>query len=570
MYVLLGMVISVAHGAPITPPASESMILSSQIDLLIDPGDKLDVRDLARPDIAARFAPLSALRQLAADPPYSIWIRFTLQGVEHAGKGYFLEYLNPIADRVELFLPSLSDGYGLKVSGDTLARQGRDLDHRHPIFHLPAERTEQTYFLRLSGASIKLIRLTLWPVDRFYAYQTGNYFLLGLYFGVMGLLAVANLALGLIAKERIFFSYGLYLTVYALMQASVNGLSFQFLWPNAVFWADRAPGVLVGLSVAFGIGFIRVLLETKRLFPRYDKALLALAFIGLSGSVLNLSLGARIGGPVVIGGGLTLAILALPAGWMSLRLGNQSARYFLFAWSIFLCGVFVTGLAYLGLLPANQYSINAMQIGSSFESILLLLAVAERIHRLRQDRENAERRARSDGLTGLLNHKAFVDAMELRLKESAVNRIPASLLMIDLDYFKEVNDHFGHLAGDRVLEDVAKLLRENTRSQDLVGRYGGEEFAVFLWDISAEEALEIAKRTRQQLANQGFPYLEQKEVSASFGVVHLAFAQEMTAEEAIRRADIALYQAKKRGRNRVEVWLPSAAMADFATARRSD
>jgi diguanylate cyclase (GGDEF)-like protein len=149
------------------------------------------------------------------------------------------------------------------------------------------------------------------------------------------------------------------------------------------------------------------------------------------------------------------------------------------------------------------------------------------------------RQAQEDALTGLLNRRGF-DAALPRGQAGAV-------LMIDLDRFKAVNDRHGHAAGDAVLVQTAGVIAASLRGQDIVARFGGEEFVVYLPDAQAEEAVQVAERIRQAIAAE--VVVEDTAVSASIGVA-VAMRGQSTAE-AIARADAAAYAAKAQGRNRV-------------------
>jgi diguanylate cyclase (GGDEF)-like protein len=160
----------------------------------------------------------------------------------------------------------------------------------------------------------------------------------------------------------------------------------------------------------------------------------------------------------------------------------------------------------------------------------------------------------TDGLTGLYNHRHFQEILEREAEEARRHGRPLSLIMADLDFFKDYNDAYGHLAGDRLLQMIADVLRAAVREIDYVARYGGEEFAVILPDSDREGALRVAERVRSQLHQWQVPH-----ASCPLGVVTLSLgvaslpADAESAERLLTRADAALYEAKRRGRNRVEV-----------------
>ncbi len=184
-----------------------------------------------------------------------------------------------------------------------------------------------------------------------------------------------------------------------------------------------------------------------------------------------------------------------------------------------------------------------------------LAAVAEAFNSMtrtiQQQREQLSDHARRDGLTALLNRREFDAALGARLGALTAGGQGFALLMGDVDHFKRINDTYGHVEGDRVLRRVAEVLAAEARADDLVFRYGGEEFALILNDAGADAAAAVAERLRLAIAAAFEADGEQIAVTLSFG---MAFCAAPAAPEAlIRVADGALYEAKAGGRNRVVV-----------------
>ena len=159
-----------------------------------------------------------------------------------------------------------------------------------------------------------------------------------------------------------------------------------------------------------------------------------------------------------------------------------------------------------------------------------------------------EKRASEDGLTGLLNRQTIFERLELALQRCQRYREPLAVMMLDVDFFKQINDTYGHEAGDQVLRQVAATVRESIRSVDVAGRYGGEEFFVLLPNIDNSGALAAAERLRQQIAALKLPQPE-LEVTVSIGVASYVEGDDM--QFLVNRADLAMYKSKRDGRNRV-------------------
>jgi len=197
-----------------------------------------------------------------------------------------------------------------------------------------------------------------------------------------------------------------------------------------------------------------------------------------------------------------------------------------------------------------------LNVGFSYLSMILALAIvigllwlALTVHRL-----ELNKMAQTDVLTGLLNRRAFEEILRRELLRSQRQNSNMGLLIIDLDYFKQVNDSLGHFAGDDVLRRIAMVLRDGTRPSDVLARYGGEEFVVLLRNTGEQESETAAERIRMQIANlAGLP--GSVRLTASIGV---AVSQPGDiATDFLLRSDEALYHSKRKGRNQVSVYYDS-------------
>jgi diguanylate cyclase (GGDEF)-like protein len=196
-------------------------------------------------------------------------------------------------------------------------------------------------------------------------------------------------------------------------------------------------------------------------------------------------------------------------------------------------------IAYKGLSDEDE---------ETFTVLAHQFALALRRIRLYSEVENM---AITDGLTRMHTRRHLNDRFEEEFGRSRVRRVPLSLLMIDVDHFKKVNDQYGHLTGDMVLREVARIIGTQVREIDIAGRYGGEEFCVILPDTDKHGALVVAERIRSAVqAHKIRAYDALIPVSVSIGVS--AFPEDaMQMDELLDKADWALYRAKKAGRDRV-------------------
>jgi diguanylate cyclase (GGDEF)-like protein len=212
----------------------------------------------------------------------------------------------------------------------------------------------------------------------------------------------------------------------------------------------------------------------------------------------------------------------------------------------------------LALLPGST---GDSLLGSVWMTVLssesLLLTISEAFILLAMAKERTELRHRTaamvDPLTGIANRRSFLQDAAVAAKRHIGNPRPVAVLLIDVDRFKSINDNFGHAVGDRVLAMFAEAARKSMRGSDLIGRFGGDEFAAMLLETNREKAIEVAERIRASFA-QMTQDVDGHQVGAtvSIGLVH-SLERTLDIPELLAQADHALYCAKERGRNRVEV-----------------
>jgi diguanylate cyclase (GGDEF)-like protein len=280
-------------------------------------------------------------------------------------------------------------------------------------------------------------------------------------------------------------------------------------------------------------------------------------------------------------------MLLLYQTFHAIRQNYRPARLFLAAWTMLLLGTACYAMVSFGLLPKNLFTEYGIQFGSALEMILLSFALAYRYAALRSENENVVREAneqlernvsrrtaelsaaleqlaeansrlresnRRDVLTGMFNRRHFRDVFEQMLQQAHETRQPISLMLIDLDHFKQVNDEYGHLAGDECLRALARMLNQCLASESgaVIARFGGEEFVVVLPGVASPRVLDVAEKVRQHIGKEPVHYAGREiRITASIGVHSVPAGSSASADEVLHHADDALYSAKNAGRNRV-------------------
>ncbi len=189
------------------------------------------------------------------------------------------------------------------------------------------------------------------------------------------------------------------------------------------------------------------------------------------------------------------------------------------------------------------------------EELLLRLKRVLKERELTQERvrmmEKLQRLAITDGLTKLHNSRSFYSQLEVEVDRFNRYKHPLSLLLLDIDHFKEYNDNYGHLEGDKVLVRISQLIKACLRKLDTAYRYGGEEFTVILPETSGEEAVLVAERIRKTIQTEKFKPESAKELGITISIGVAQYAAEEQLSTFIQRADKAMYHSKQQGRNRV-------------------
>lgn len=280
-----------------------------------------------------------------------------------------------------------------------------------------------------------------------------------------------------------------------------------------------------------------------------------------------------LGGLASIISGLVISVLriamfgmssaAIDAGFVMTLIGLSGVYFAYASWSrltkIITMNLLGITLIFV-ILVLNSSSMNSLmkvyplQMTISFVGGIFIYFIAEFINKSNEMLFLLERRASTDHLTNLSNRREFEKSLELQLERARENRQKLSLLVIDIDRFKKVNDTYGHSAGDAVLKQLGQLLIEHSRSADMVSRNGGEEFAILLLDCGNHQALAIAESIRQSVEKYLFALPDGTTIRLTISIGVAVFpdhCDDQDDADFFEQADRALYEAKNTGRNRV-------------------
>ena len=330
------------------------------------------------------------------------WLRLDLQYSPRTQAGgahpWYLELAYPPLDHLELYLPDGAGGYRLaQRTGDALPFSSRQIKQNNYLFELdlPPGQSQRIY-LRLESQGSMQAPLTLWSPQAYLEYQPKRIYVLGIIYGVLLVMLIYNLFIYLSVRDTSYLYYILYIASFGLYQVSVNGAGIEYFWPNSPWWANAATPFLIGSAAFFGCQFARSFLHTAEHSPWVDRLLLLMMVCGAA--VMALALTASYGVALRMATYLALlfTVVIFIAGMLAWMRGMRVARYFIFAWSAFLVGGITNTLMVLGYLPNLFLTMYASQIGSALEVGLLSLALADRIHALKEERARILQQASSE------------------------------------------------------------------------------------------------------------------------------------------------------------------------------
>ena len=437
---------------------------------------------------------------------------------------------------------------------------------RDTAFLLPGEPSQAVYVRIVPpGAGYGVPRFAVSTLDDILHAENNRSRIISLAFGALAAMAVASFLFWLVLRERAFILYSTLFISQALYVAYFSGQGFEWPWLSAATpFTHYTWNVLSALSGAAACLFVRDIADLRRVMPRNYAVFgwLAGAFILLTFANIIKLIGFEdivnsFGNVLFLGA----AVYTLVVAFVAWRRGSRPAGWFLLAWT--LLEAFTIATTVRLLLNASEENDSVVYLGLPLSmvaaSLLIALGIADRLREQRRALSEAERHAKIDALTGVLNRRSLVERLDAACARARARGLPISLLFIDLDHFKEINDSFGHQAGDACLSAIIPPIQAELRQSDVIGRYGGEEFVVILSSADTAAAHPIAQRILERVASVRVEgYGEPIALTCSIGVATSDMLG-VWGEHLIAKTNTTNYQAKRSGRNRVEVAMPMAA-----------
>lgn len=436
--------------------------------------------------------------------------------------------------------------------GDSLPFGNREIRNRYFQFDFKYPPGLSTVYIRAQTVDPMVLPVYLETVTLARDKDVAESYTYGVFHGGLLLMMLYNLMLFVRLRTNRYLFFAAYLFLFLAVNYSYTGYSFMNLWPGSVVWQQWSILLLMVMFATSGLLFALRFLNMRQEFPRINRLVLAVCLLFLllqmTGYLLDSHKLAALSAFIfvfVFSAGMVLL------GAIALYSGNRSAKFFLIGSVTHVTMSSVTAMVAWGILPYSTLGFRSVEIGMMLDAVLLAMALADQFKITQEEKLLAEKLAKMDPLTEVNNRRAFYELVKPLWETGVRNSQMMSVVMIDIDHFKQINDRYGHACGDDVLVSIARLLGSSVRSGDVFCRWGGEEFLLLLPETSLEQAGDIAQRFREMIEKTPLDInYETISVTASFGVAQTRLPG-LTLDGLISQADEQLYIAKELGRNRV-------------------
>jgi len=546
--VLLTVILSLAHAAT---PANlvlddkPSYDLSGHMEILTDQTTKLTVQQAAgRNDWAGTLrgeVPNLGFTQAA------IWLRFSLINRADTPRKFYVSFEYPVANSVFFYTEGPNGIFREERTGSSIPASSNVVPDRHFLFPLSIGQDETTVvYLRVQSTSRMTLPIRILSDQAFSRKAIRDYTVYGALFGLLALVLVYFIAVG----SFLYKGTSLWLVLYSIffgLHTAIRGGFVHLVMPDELIGINAILQLVVIAGLFFtGAKFFRVFLSLKNHSQSLDRIMAFFQYMSLIFVLVPL-----FPDPVIITTTLILIVInpafSICLAFYFWRKGVPNAGYFAVGWIVAHCVAVYDFFRINGVISYQPFG--EWPIPFSLFIALLFLSAA-------LIRQNAADHlmAGTDPLTFLANRRKFDETLLAEWNRCLRQHTPVSLIMIDVDHFKNYNDALGHKAGDQCLCKIADVLKQNTRrTGDLAVRYGGEEFVLLLPNLDAASAFNLAEAIRNSMGYAADDKESQQaalNVTISLGVATTVPKEGINPESLVLEADQALYQAKRGGRNR--------------------
>jgi diguanylate cyclase (GGDEF)-like protein len=538
------------------------------------------------------------------DTPY--WLKFTLAQRDHTPP-WLIELDYALLDDISVWFTSQQQVVTQYHGGDNQVFNQRNIRHENFLFPIPEITSPLVVFVKIQTNGAMKAPLRLWQQSSYLVFNGENSIAMGLFFGFMAAMGLCNFLFFITTGQKIFLVYSGYVLCLALTLASLHGLGYKYLWPQSPWLQEHAIAIYANATLFFAIIFTDLLLGVRAHSKKISALLKISAAIFLAALCISLLLPHHIfiKSFLVMVCLAVLLIFALSL-WLSFK-GLHIAKLYTLAWTVLLISGFIASLDNLALIVLDIPSLYLLMVGATIETLLLALVLAVNYNQTREQmfdaqevalgKEREMRKAQAgmlelqkahkhaleyrvqertlelqialrelsetnkelaekntiDALTNIRNRSYFDKKYLVEVRRSRREKTELSVVMIDIDNFKQINDKYGHLVGDDCIKFVAQTLHNVLkRPSDDVCRFGGEEFTLIMPSTYLAGARSLVEKVRLEIERTPVTYTSsQVFLTISAGICSGVIKSGQAENGHIACADQQLYKAKNRGRNQV-------------------
>lgn len=551
------------------------------VHLYVDHSKALTIHDISRLDFSGNVVPS---RFNIPVERVNYWFSFQVHNQSDQFIKHIVKFDEPFLYQADLYYKQDDQTWFRDRNGLTVPMAQRSVQNRLPSFSVPLapDETKTLYLMmnteqNLLTVAIEVKSLHQYVVDE--QFETAAYWL---FFGMSFSMLMYNLFLLMSLRDKLYLHYVLYCTTFLIFAVMYSGFDLYFISSASLHYLLV---VSISISVACLAQFMRVLLSTRVNLPKIDLCLrLVIILFSLQGLLTAIDINYYY---LVVYIGMPTTLFLFLVSFYAYKKRIPLANYALFGLSWHLIGLFTVAGVNGGFLTFNIFTRYGFMVGSLIELFVFSLALAYRIQHLQakqmtiqSDLYRAETKAKlqlertveartlelvkankklehlsqEDGLTGLFNRRYFDETLAKEWSRMQRKEHSICLILIDIDFFKQFNDIYGHQSGDQCLRLASEVIKKAIgRSSDIAARYGGEEFVIILPESNAEEGWQVAYKIKQALKSKHINHKHNPEglVTMSFGVAAMVPNEKVFAESLIEQADLALYRSKNNGRDRI-------------------
>lgn len=506
LILLFGVTISKGQSViEINDSIDERIFMPFELSYFIDSTNTIPFRKISSQAFATQFRQHSSYLNIDFETNASYWVRLQIKSNLNTKKNWLLEFYDQTIDSLEAFVPQNDSSYRLIKMGDH--QKFYDRIFRHKNFEIALDVTNpgvKSYFFKVRSHEFADVRIALRSVDRFIYYALNEYYLYGMFYGMILIITVYNFLVYLAIREIKFIYYVCYILSVALYAMSYDGIGFQYLWPTHPEFNDWAVGVSLYLLIFWSLVFTRRFLSARANAPKLDRALKLMIILRSLWFVISLLVYPKL---------LTfrtleiipLSLIFFTAGsvW---RNGYRPARFFVIAYGVLFFGFFLRTLVYFNFLPLTTITHYSLHFSFVFEMLFLTVALGDRIRILKDNRDRAMRRIihqhevnmrLKDKVNRELEEKVNERTLELGIKNDELQASNAKLnrqateinqinSLLDLDNWKLKN---------RVKEVLEERMHERVMDFDEFKTLYPDELAClrFLEKLKEQNGFECVK-----------------------------------------------------------------------------